>query len=162
MIKPETRSNLEAFRNLQWFQNCGSPREVRAGVIRVQNWADAIDVARSLESENRRLEEANAIRRDLSRSPTEYQRWNSIVETIKPLVVDITANCADAIAEIPFPERKIVVSAARWDVLHFGIEIEYSDFIRTNLFREKAQHYINGRFPCGWIGQEDEGVLAVF
>jgi hypothetical protein len=145
----QTRQLIESLSNLSWFSSAGRPfTSAKAGaVIPAKSWEQAIELSGSTAWENFQLEQANAIRAQLTTA--QMQEWNDRVDSVKALwsgAVEDGFERALHARRLP----KVVGDGARWDVLHAAMESEYADVVRPGFYSGSLQLYRDGRFPCGW------------
>ena len=88
-------------------------------------------------------------------------RWNDIVDGLKPVVSSVVARkTATAVREDDLPPE--FENDVRWDILHLCIEMEYSDIIILGGYAGLAHWYLAGHFPCGWHGTPPKGKLILY
>ena len=124
----------------------------------VQSWREAIRALKTKDSDDRVIEAANQIRDQVRRlSLDEYQRWNTIADSARPLMTDLASSYNEWPIEGNDRDRIRVRNRVQWDLIHFVIETEYQDMLSTRVFRDKADLYLSGHFPCGWKRNQTQG-----
>lgn len=163
-LKPETRTMIARLKNIDWYSHVGSPAG-HDGVRQVNSWDEAIALDANREWENTTLEASNEIGTSIQAvSWDEYQRWNEVVGFLK-LELEPVWRQIKAAAQRQTTTRqqyKEIFNSTRWDIVHWGIELEFSEFNPPGLFGQLGEWYIHGHFPCGWEGEYPNGRLIVF
>ena len=129
-MNPRTLATFDELYEVDWFSNVGVA-DVEDTVV-LSSWKEA---AASCASDrwNRVLEEtANRLRVNILKvSKAEYRKWNDLVDMIKPLSNALVYEKINKIVErdrIP----KEVIDVVMWDILHLGMECEYSNIVQPN------------------------------
>jgi hypothetical protein len=155
-----TRATLEELGRASWFSAVGEP--VSGPFVVLRSWAEAAASCASdtwqellLEASNRYCETIAA------RSRTRWNEWNRIVDEVKPFAEELVERKIRATVEdngLP----KVFEDTVRWDILHVCMEAEYADVSPPGYFASQAYWYVQGHFPCGWVGPFPEGKLVLY
>jgi hypothetical protein len=166
-MAPETKELLQKLDEAEWFASVGQPLDegLRASVIAVASWSEAIACCASDEWSNFALEQRNLLTMFLHTHALErYRRWNHLVVAVKdvvnPLIERKLLSLADRL-DVP-PCLKVVRDAARWDLLGACMELEYADVRQPGYFRGLMFWYLSGRIPCGWGDRDEGGALHLY
>lgn len=158
-MHPRTAATLEKLQQIAWFQNIGA-HDTTAAVV-LSSWREAIESCASLEWENLCQEAVNQYcARILERSATEYQKWNNVVESVKPAVQSLVLEKTKTVVtnnNLP----KVFVDTVNWDILHACMEAEFADVYPPGYYASQAYWYTKGHFPCGWRGPFPEGGMLI-
>lgn len=160
-MSPRTTATLDSLRKIEWFRNVGV-RDAQAATV-LASWDEAIASCSSPEWEDLCLEAANQYRERLvERSPTEFARWNEVVQEVKPAAIALVREkTQDVVARNSLP--KVFVDTVEWDILHLCMESEYADIQQPGFYASQAYWYAQGHFPCGWEGPfPDGGKLVIY
>ncbi len=157
-------ATLQELENASWFSRVGNMTGIKypEKILMLSSWKEAIDYCSSIEWENLRLEARERFRGMLMRKDKErWRQWNQVVESVKPTVADLVERKTGAVVD-QFKLPQVFVSRVRWDVLSLLMESEYSDVQPPGFFASNAFWYVNGHFPCGWVGKFPEGRLVLY
>lgn len=159
-MHPRTEATLERLKQERWFDRVGLHDTDAATVL--SSWDEAIESCSSLDWENLCLEAANQYRdRIAERAPARLEKWNEIVDELKPITQALVREkTKDVITEYGLP--KVFVDTVDWDILSLCMEGEYADVYPPGFYASQAYWYVNGRFPCGWIGEFPKGQLVIY
>jgi len=81
-------------------------------------------------------------------SRVEYRKWNDLIDEVKPLSESLVYEKINKIVEFKKLPKEIIDSVL-WDMLHLGMECEYSDIVKPEFYAGLAYWYKVGHFPCG-------------
>lgn len=159
-MHPRTIATLRGLETVHWFGNAGVRDNDLSEVT--TSWDDAIVSCRSRRWQDLKLDATNQYSlRLLERSRQRYNRWNDVVNQLKPfteaLVDDRLRACA--------LDQQIVVQIVgdlRWDMLHLAIEAEYADVFPPGFYAGLSYWYTTGHFPCGYNGPFPGGRIVIF
>jgi hypothetical protein len=128
----------------------------------LSSWSEAIKSCSSADWEDLCLESANQYRARLAeKAPEQLEKWNDIVDVIKPIVQSLAREKTNLVMEenhLP----KVFLDAVNWDILHLCMEAEYADAYPPGFFASQAFWYTKGHFPCGWMGEYPRGKLVIY
>jgi hypothetical protein len=116
----------------------------------------------SLDWENLCLEASNQYAGQLARrNRARWDQWNAVVDGIRPTVVAfVERKIRSVVTEHSLP--KAFEDTVRWDILHVCMEAEYADVFPPGFYASQAYWYVQGHFPCGWVGAFPEGKLVLY
>jgi hypothetical protein len=159
-MHPRTEATLRKIGRANWFCNVGVRDTNEADIL--SSWPEAIESCGSLEWENLCLEAANQYRERLvERSPERFEAWNDIVDMIKPAAIALVkVKTKRVIEEHNLP--KVFLDTVNWDIVHLCMEAEFADVYPPVFYASQAYWYMEGHFPCGWIGQFPEGRHIIY
>jgi hypothetical protein len=150
--------------NSNWFASVG----ILDGIIESENivmltsWSEAIFQCSSIEWENLCLEAQNQFRmRVLERNKDRYLKWNDTVDVVKPHVTALVKRKIEATMR-NYKLDKIFEDTVFWDILGVCMESEFTDVYPPGFFASQAYWYVNGHFPCGWVGEFPNGKLIIY
>ena len=159
-LKPATHEWLLELEAQDWFSCLGDAVNDRS----VKAARDRNDFAESINNpywEDVTLEAANQIGEAIQKTSwSDYRRWNEPVDLLKPIILPLIERKIE-----PFrndPSFKVIEACVRWDILHWGIENEFSEFDPPGFFGALGGWYLRGHIPCGWEGKFPEGRLIVY
>lgn len=155
-----TNATFDQLVNSEWFSAVGNPAS--SDLSTVSSWAEAIEQCASLEWENLCLDAVNRFRSRIGEvAPERLQHWNTIVERMKAVSMPLVRmKVVRVVSQHTLP--KVFEDTVQWDVLHLLMEAQYADIIAPSFYASQAFWYINGRFPCGWVGSFPNGRLVIF
>ena len=157
-------------RHIRWLAQAGSgtilgwPFEV----LHCQSWADAIVLRSTPNMSDCFMEQANTLTRILSKfHRDEYRKWNT--------VVDLTCEILDAeVFPQAYGEMDIRLSSTlnnidlafvkncfRWDIVHYAVEMCYSDIAYNAVYSKVYEIYKLGHMPLGWESYDIDKVLYI-
>jgi len=126
------------------------------------SWDEAIQHCASDRWQHLQLEASNQYReRLLERDRSEYLKWNEIVGALK-------------LVTIPFVDARLAILArqenlpsvfrdmVQWDILGVCWEAEFSHVCEPGWYAGNAFWYMNGHFPCGWLGELPGGRPIIY
>ena len=157
-MRRNTRQLLYDLEAAHWFAAIGTPVP-RERAVQVRSWADALAACADGDWQESRIERANEIRLQLSNE--QMQRWNSTVKLIRPEVSELVAEKVRDVGRVVHDIDQLT-NSARWDILHACLEWEFADNLRTRFYRECADWYLRGHFPCGWVGANGGGTQMIY
>ena len=159
-MHPQTVATLNQLEEVDWFTAVGV-KDTDAAIV-LSSWNDAIKHCSSLEWENLLLEAANQYcERLVERSMDRFERWNEIVDAVKPAAMDLVSRkIKDVCQKHGLP--KVFVDTVEWDILHLCMEAEFADVYPPGFYASQAYWYTKGHFPCGWQGKFPKGKLIVY
>ena len=159
-MHPRTIATLEQLRSAEWFSNTGGPASHR--VITVSSWQEAIESCQSEEWQELLLEAANRYSEAvLRRSKERFRQWNDVAHEVKSATEPLVQQkIASVVEQNRLP--KVFADTVSWDISHCCMESEYADVFEPGFFASQAFWYVNGRFPCGWVGSFPEGRLRIY
>jgi hypothetical protein len=156
---------MNALEGAPWFSLIGSKPERE--VMQVHSWEE---VGRFLEIdpswEDVCHEAVNDIRNQARKySWAVYNEWNNVVSSVRsrvnPLYESIVKpKLLEACSEKNGVE--LIGSVIEQNLIAIGIELDYSDYIKTDFFARIGEWYASGYLPCGWLGGYPQGELVVF
>ena len=151
-MRAQTAELLASMQSWPWFEHVGEPIS-DPGVTAVRTWERAIELASSDVWEHVELEFGGRFTEKLLiTNPPRYQQWNHLVDELKALMEPLSPAWLRPIAVRPTPPAPFI-NQVRWDVLHIGMETEYSDICPESFYAGAlAPWYRTGHFPCGWDG----------
>jgi hypothetical protein len=159
---PLSRATVATFAQLEskeWFRSVGSAdgKHIRA----VKTWEEALALNVEPVWEEVQAEAANQLTAAILRVSRErYRSWNDVVDRVKPVSEDLVRRkTADVMATRDLPNS--FMDSVRWDLLHLGMEAEYSDLVPVGFYADLAYWYLQGNWPCGWRGDLSTGRLCV-
>ncbi len=159
-MKPETLAAFDRLERADWFSALGQPRE--GPFVIVSSWEEALEQCGSDQWQDLILEAANRYSEAVARKDAErFRLWNMVAVEVRSValpLVERTLRSVGAVNGLP----KALEDAVRWDMIHFGLECEFSDVFPPGFFASQAYWYLNGRFPCGWRGDFPEGKLVLY
>jgi hypothetical protein len=152
MLSGRSRNVLISLRELNWFSSVGSA--VDEDVVTPKSWSAAISHSASDFWDDFVLDRRNEFTRRLQKlSPSRDDEWNECAREIKLELESLIFGITQSVTENRNMAKKLF-SVVRWDILHFVLEVEYSDVLPSAFFTEQAKWYLRGHFPCGWEGGE--------
>ena len=159
-MHPRTTATLEELDQAIWFSRVGA-QDTTAAIV-LSSWREAIEHCASLEWENLCLEAANQYRQRLvERSRERFERWNEIVDELKPTTIPFVRRKIEAVTrENNLP--KVFGDTVEWDILHLCMEAEYADVFPPGFYASHAYWYVKGHFPCGYRGDFPKGKLIIY
>lgn len=163
-LKAETRAIIAKLKDVDWYSRVGNPTKDDR-VRQVLSWEEAIALDVERDWENTTLQAANEVRHSIqAASWAEYHSWNEVVGFLKLELEPIWhhMNIASERQTNARSQYKQIRASTRWDILHWGIESEFSEFNPPGFFSQLGEWYIRGHFPCGWHGKYPGGNLIVF
>ena len=157
------QETLDAFDRLEkndWFSALGQSRE--GPFVVVGSWKEAVEGCGGPEWQDLILEAANRYSEAVARRDTErFRQWNTVAVDVRQVVLPLVERKIHPLcAALGLPA--IVENCIRWDLIHFGIECEFADVFPPGFFASQMYWYVNGRFPCGWVGEFPEGKLVLY
>lgn len=159
-MHPRTSATLDRLRHEDWFRNVGIHDTEGADVL--SSWDEAVASCSNSTWVDLCLEAVNQYcARLIERSPADYERWNNVVFTVKPVSQALVEEKTRAVIKknnLP----KAFLNAVNWDILHLCMEAEFADIYPAGFYASQAYWYAVGHFPCGWRGQFPEGRLVVY
>lgn len=157
-MKNETIDLIEKLRATPWFVHVGEPG--LGGVFLARSWEEVAQICEETEDLFLTIREDYVARLERS-SKCAWRSWNEVVQRVRP---NIQALVTPKIQGLAIDERlrSRVDARARWEVMHAAVEIEFSDVIPPAFFTSLMPWYLQGRFPCGWVGEYPAGQLAVY
>ena len=139
-------SYLASFETTKWFENVGSCSK-REGVECVDSWAAAYSWAIHPISKWCSIEWTRRLGNFMARKHYDvFRSWNDVANTLAPLAQKLAE-----IARPHFPESA-PLDISDWVQAQFMgvvLEIYYERYFESTIYRDQAQHYLDGRFPCG-------------
>src|SRR5258708_2980670 len=84
-------------------------------------------------------------------------RGREVKKITRPLVDRKTAT---VVREHALPD--IFKIQVHWDIMGFCMEAEYADVCPPGFFTSIGHWYVNGHFPCGWLGAFPQGKLVIY
>ena len=159
-MKNETKIILSDFEQLDWFSKVGKP--IDADVLLVSSWREAIKNGCSRKWENIKLSGCNEHSIQVSeKDPGRFDRWNDIVDELKPLLEPIVFRETEKLAIDARFVKKLQAEIC-WDLLSMLMESEYSDLITPRFYAVLALIYLDGHYPCGWEGSYPKGRMIIY
>jgi hypothetical protein len=151
---------LDELQKAQWFSRVGISDTSRAMVL--ASWQDAIMCCGTIDSENYRIEASNGNHAQVMlRSKERESEWNDIVDMLKKTTIPfVRRKIEPVVRDHKLP--KVFEGTVQWDILGVCLESEYADLGLSGFYRNLAQWYLNGHFPCGWQGEFPDGVLIIY
>jgi hypothetical protein len=156
-MRKETRKLLTDLEDAQWFQAVGQADS--SGVSFVHSWKEAIDLANTEVWQDIRTEKQNLIRGELPQA--RLNLWNELVGQIDPDVCEMVAAKTRHLRSQK-AEVANIANFVSWDLVHACLEWEYDDVIYTRFYRDVAEWYLRGHFPCGYSERGEAGVHILF
>jgi hypothetical protein len=155
-----TQATLDQLRQVTWFRSVGI-RDTENALV-VSSWYEAVEHCNAPEWEDLCLEAANQYcERLVERSPDRFQKWNDIVDEVKPVTQALVREkCGEIIRENDLP--KSFLDTVDWDILHLCMEGEFADIFPPGFYASQAYWYRSGHFPCGWRGEFPNGTRIVY
>lgn len=159
-MHPRTIATLEQLEKAQWFSHVGV-KDTESSIV-LSSWKEAIEHCSSVEWENLCLEAVNQYReRLLERSKERYNKWNKIVDELKPTTeLLVNRKIERVLSEHQLP--LVFEQTVQWDILHVCMEAEYADVYPPGYYASQAYWYVKGHFPCGWEGEFPQGKLIIY
>lgn len=159
-MHPETIATLDKLRNVEWFRAVGTYKDDLS--IPLHSWPQAMAACASAKWQGIILEAANQYCERLAeRSRERFNRWNDIVNEVKPVILQLVEEkCRKVIEKEKLP--RVFLDSVQWDILHLAMEAEYHDVSPPGFFASQSYYYWKGHFPCGWDGDFPNGKLLVF
>lgn len=159
-MHPRTWATFRELANQDWFLNVGQRDTNCARVL--DSWEEAIESCRSPEWEDLCQEAVNQFcARLVERDRVQFNQWNTRLAEVKTVVVPMVEEKTRTIVD-RFGLPSEFIDSVQWDMLHLGMEAEYSDVFPPAFFASQAYWYVKGHFPCGWEGVFPEGRLIIF
>jgi hypothetical protein len=161
----KTVNFLNDLNGLKWFYNVGKINNsmTHTDTIFIRTWDEAQKHSTSEKYKEVLLETSNELTIFLHDNHMKnYRLWNIKVKEIKPLTERIIREKikeTEKESRIPknFPNMSL-----RWDILGICMSLEYSEYIQTDYYKKIMDWYLNGNFPCGWIGDVRENFEGAF
>lgn len=159
-LKPVTHELLLELEAQECFSRLGKAHNDHS-VRTARDWQEVTESINNPYWEDVTLEAANQIGLAIqSISRSDYRRWNSLVHLLKPTILPMIERKIERFRN----DRsfKVIEGCVQWDILHWCLESEFSDFNPPGFFQELGHWYLKGHLPCGWEGQYPEGRLIVY
>lgn len=147
-MKANTHEALKQLSDMPWFMRVGICDS--DDVDFVSSWEEAIETCADKIWDDLTNNALNNVRDAVSlKSQPDYNRWNDVVNDVKP---DIGHILKFKIQNIVYYNNlpKIFSDCVEWDVLGYAISLEYSEFDPPDFFSNLIRWYKKGHFPCGW------------
>jgi hypothetical protein len=157
-MQQPTRELIAALEGVHWFHNVGKGGK-ETGVIFVSSWDEALQYCMASEWEEKRIGEANGMRASISKE--RLKDWNPLIEQIRPLVECLAESKMWVLPRAIRNRSHEILRTVSWDLVHACMELEYDSLIKTRFYRDVAQWYLKGHFPCGYENLNSHGVHVV-
>lgn len=165
-MNPKTYEFLHRLEQIDWFCNAGKPLDESPNCFLVRDWQEALKICASESSEAAYLEASNELTIYLSKHHGEaYSLWNSKVGEIKPVIsrlIEKKMAMPAVHARIPSYAGKTFADTLSWDLVALCMACEYENYVRTKYYGLLGKSYMDGRFPCGWVGEVPDDFLGAF
>ncbi|AKZ64478.1 hypothetical protein F506_19070 [Herbaspirillum hiltneri N3] len=157
---------LDDLAEVQWFSQVGKVMKPNDHIetIFVSNWDQAVAHCTSSASDDASVESLNQISMYLHQNHRDaYQLWNTKIAEMKPHIAYLLSNKKrnEAGNENGMPDD-LIYKFSSSDMLRICIAFEYSDFYQSRYYSELAYWYLNGHFPCSWVGDVAEDFEDAF
>lgn len=165
-MNPRTQELLLRLEQTDWFRDCAQPQAPSdEAVMPVRSWTEALAICTSPTSEDARLEARNEMAGFLTRHAPEWPQWHSRTRRIQPLVnqlIDRKLAEPEVRARVPQAADPAIRDAVCRDLLALCMAREYGDVVRTRYVELVEQAWLEGRFPCGWVGRVPDDMRDAF
>jgi hypothetical protein len=159
-LSSKTRATLDELNRAAWVSAVGEP--VSGAFVVLRSWAEAAASCGSPEWQELLLEASNRYCESVAaRSRKRWDEWNRIVGEVKPFAEELVERKVCSTVEAN-GLAKVFPDTVRWDILHACMEAEYADVFPPGFFASQAYWYVQGHFPCGWVGSFPEGRLVLY
>jgi hypothetical protein len=152
-MKTGTQAKFQAIANYPFFRSVGEalPSTVKC----VSSWSQAAKLCHSRKWKNNRLVARNALFDTVQKASwNRGQEWNPLVDDLNP---QVTRLIDDLLHKVSVPQHLVdkIKPALLWDIVAICFEEEYRDLRAPAFYIPYLDPwYSNGRFPCGWDGEE--------
>lgn len=164
-MHPKTAEFLTELGKIKWFSSVGEKIEspMLENTVFISTWDEALEYSTSEAYQDVLIETGNELTIFLHGNHMEkYRLWNIKVEEIKPRTERLVKEkIKEAEKENRIP-KNFPNASLRWDILHICMSLEYSDYILTEYYKKLIYCYLNGHFPCGWVGDVPEDFEGAF
>jgi hypothetical protein len=116
----------------------------------------------SPEWEDLQLEVLNQFREYIAgRSMERLNLWNALLHEVHEVTRPLVGRKIAAVVRENGPPKCFGVQVTH-DISLLCMELEYANICPPGLFTRMGYLYVDGHFPCGWLGIVPEGKLIVY
>ena len=155
-MRATTTALLGELEQHAWFARVGIKEQ--DGVIVVSSWKEALRGFRSRHWVNTALAAWHVIEERLG-ALDEYDDQKKILE-LRPTLEQLVR--PKLLGVVPRQPDDRLFNSVVGKLLGACIELEYADVCPPLFFGNLAHLYIQGHFPCGWLGDFPDGQLIIY